>query len=106
MKKLLLIYWTGTYNTRYITDILSKRFENEYQINKVEVTINCDKNIDLKNYDLIGIGYPIYGFNMPGFFQKFLKCLNWNTDAKVFIYKKAEKRCTPMTLVVDLLLGF
>ena len=87
MKKLLLIYWTGTFNTRYITSLLESRFSNEYEVTKIEVTGKITKDIDVSGYDLIGIGYPIYGFNVPCYFEKLIKHLKWNKNSEVFFYK-------------------
>jgi len=89
MEKMLLIYWTGTYNTRYITNLVKNAFVNEYQIDLVEVNKNTNPNINVDEYSLVGIGYPIYGFNVPGFFGKFIKKLKWNSSSKVFIYKNS-----------------
>lgn len=89
MKRLLLIYWTGTGNTRYITDLVSNEFLDAYTVDKVEVDINTQKEINVSDYDLIGIGYPIYGFNAMGFFSKFIKRQKYKKNQKVFIYKNS-----------------
>ena len=63
--KVLLIYYTGTYNTRYLTDKVEAEFVRRgHEVDRVE--INCDTPVkDVSAYDLLGFGYPIYGFNSP-----------------------------------------
>lgn len=62
--KILLIYYTGTYNTLYMTTILKNAFLN--QNNKVIcLDIFSLKINKINDFDLIGIGYPIYYHNLP-----------------------------------------
>lgn len=87
--RVLLIYYTGTYNTRFLTDKIATRFEEmSYQVQKVEITKNLS-SINLIGYDYIGFGYPIYGFNAPSPFIKYLKKLNFQKGQKYFIYKNS-----------------
>jgi ferredoxin len=74
MKKVLLICFSGTGNTFLCAESLKKHFE--------ERNIACDifrfflpvQNLpDPKDYDLLGIGYPIHAFNTPLSFLNFLK---------------------------------
>ena len=89
MKKVLLVYYTGTYNTRYLTSLIEERFVNDgYQVDKIE--INSDSVIQSTlEYDIIGFGYPIYGFNSPLPFNKFVKLLTYKENQKYFIYKNS-----------------
>ena len=76
--KVLLVYFTGTYNTRYLTDRITDEFVScGHQVDRVE--INKDTPIaDTNGYDVIGFSYPIYGFNTPLAFDKYLKKLKFN----------------------------
>lgn len=87
--KILLIYFTGTYNTRYLTNYIEKLLgEKGHQVEKAE--INCDlKPINTKDYDYIGFGYPIYGFNSPRPFNQYVKKLSYKEGQKYFIYKNS-----------------
>lgn len=87
--KILLIYYTGTYNTRFVTEKLKDRMKkNGHHVDCVE--INCDTlPVDTNAYDLIGFGYPIYGFNSPLPFNRYLKKLNFSVGQKYFIYKNS-----------------
>lgn len=87
--KILLIYYTGTYNTRFVTEKLKDRLmQNGHQVDCVE--INCDTPpVDTNGFDLIGFGYPIYGFNSPLPFNRYLKKLKFSVGQRYFIYKNS-----------------
>lgn len=87
--RVLLIYYTGTYNTRFLTDKISERFEkNNYSVDRVEIT-SSSPAVDTNGYDFIGFGYPIYGFNAPRPFLKYFKSLSFKRGQKYFIYKNS-----------------
>jgi len=57
-------------------------------VDKVE--INKETPIaDTKGYDFIGFSYPIYGFNTPLAFDKYIKKLEFTSGQKYFIYKNS-----------------
>lgn len=87
--KFLLIYFTGTYNTRYLTDRIKVKLQNKgHIVNAFE--INCDTEfVNTDGYDFVGFGYPIYGFNSPRPFDKYVKKLKFTKDQKYFIYKNS-----------------
>lgn len=83
--KILLLYFTGTYSTLYITTLIKNQLINDN--NQVDVFSLCEKNkINVDNYDLIGIGYPIHAFNAPKIVEEKIKKLNIK-EKKYFIYK-------------------
>lgn len=87
--KILLIYYTGTYNTRYLTHKLSSRFtERGDQVDTVEIN-NKTPVCNCHGYDLIGFSYPIYGFNAPRPFEKYVSQLSFTPGQKFFIYKNS-----------------
>lgn len=87
--KILLIYYTGTYNTRYLTEKVKSRFTSRGdEVDTVE--INCKTPLcSCDGYDLIGFSYPIYGFNSPLPFNKYVSKLKFNKGQKYFIYKNS-----------------
>lgn len=87
--RLLLLYYTGTYHTRYITQKLKNQFASSFLVDCIEVNRQTPEKIDLSRYDVIGIGYPIYAFNMPQFFWKYLKKQDFPVHATYFIYKNS-----------------
>lgn len=89
-KKCLLIYYSGTGNTKYLTDKLSLHLQNEgfdVEVYRID-PLHIDK-LDLSKFDLIGIGYPIYGLNVPSKVHKFFKKQRFNIGQRVFIYKNS-----------------
>ncbi len=87
--KILLIYFTGTYNTRYLTDKVEAEFVRRgHIVDRVE--IDCETPVcDTAGYDLLGFGYPIYGFNSPLPFNRYTKKLTIRAGQKFFIYKNS-----------------
>ncbi len=87
--KYLLIYFTGTYNTRFLTDELEKKLiERGNLVDRVE--INCEtKVVSTDGYDFVGFSYPIYGFNSPRAFNRYVAKLKFNKGQKFFIYKNS-----------------
>ncbi len=89
MMKYLLIYFTGTYNTRYLTDQVEKRLvEKGHEVTRVEITRDTEP-VSTDDYDFIGFSYPIYGFNTPIPFDRYIKKLKFNKGQKYFIYKNS-----------------
>ena len=88
MNKCLLVFYSGTNNTTYITNKLKSRLELEnylvdvYRINPLKI-----EKLDFSKYDLVGIGYPIYGFNLPKIVHKFFKKQDFIKNQRYFIYK-------------------
>lgn len=86
---LLLIYYTGTYNTRFLTNKVSECFQTmNSTVDLLEITATS-KPIQTTGYDYIGFSYPIYGFNAPHPFIKYLKTLHFPLKQKYFIYKNS-----------------
>ena len=86
----LLIYYTGTFNTRYVSKMLEKKFsDNGHSVSLYEIDPLKTERLDFEGYDLIGLGYPIYGFNAPSRFLKFIKRQKFPKGLKTFIYKNS-----------------
>ena len=87
--RVLLVYYTGTYNTRYLANQVKQRFiDNKNQVDTIEIASNTEP-IDTSVYDLIGFSYPIYGFNSPLPFNKYVRRLRFNEKQKYFIFKNS-----------------
>lgn len=87
--KYLLIYYTGTYNTRYLTSLVKDRLEKEGNfVDTVEINY-ATSIVDTSSYDIIGFSYPIYGFNSPLPFNKYVRKIKFNKNQKYFIYKNS-----------------
>ena len=61
--KAALIYFTGTYNTRFLSKKVEERLVKlGYEVELFEVDSALEVK-DFSSYNLIGFSYPIYGFN-------------------------------------------
>ncbi len=87
--KILLVYYTGTYNTRYLTNKLAAKLKaNGHEVDSTEINRSAPV-ADAAGYDMIGFGYPIYGFNSPLPFNRYVSKLNICAGQKYFIYKNS-----------------
>lgn len=90
MKRCLLIYFTGTFNTRYISKWLAQRLAKEgYEVTLYEIDPLKTEQLDYSGYDLVGFGAPIYGYNAPWPFLKFVLKQNFPKGLRAFIYKNS-----------------
>ena len=84
----LLLYYTGTFHTRYLTKMIEKRLCAEgHRVKTYDIT--SPNPVDLSLYDAIGIGYPIYAFNSPQLMNRYLKSVRLPKDKRYFIYKQS-----------------
>ncbi len=88
--KCLLIYFTGTYNTRYLSKKLKARLEGVgWQVNLYEIDPLNNERLNLSEYDIIGLGYPIHGYCAPWAFLRFIRSQKFPEGMKIFIYKNS-----------------
>lgn len=73
-----IFYFTGTGNTKYVSDYLSECL-NKSSINAVSLSISQLKNLNteeiINNSDIIFLAYPTYGSDMPDNMKKFIHAL-------------------------------
>lgn len=82
--KTLLIVFSGTGNTLSV----AKLYQNYLMDTDIyRISVNSGALPDLDQYDRIGFGYPIHGFNAPYPFVKFIQTLPAQKDKKAFIFK-------------------
>ncbi|MCH5155625.1 MAG: EFR1 family ferrodoxin [Clostridiales bacterium] len=91
--KVLLIYFSGTGNTKRIAELYKSAFEG-YGAEVDSMPLPCDDLPDLNAYDYIGLGYPIHAFNAPKILLKLCKKIpkrNKNKDGvkDVFVFKSS-----------------
>ena len=66
--RILFLLFSGTNNTYEIARLLASDFALKGHRTEI-IKIDIDTpSIDLSDYDLVGLGYPIYAFNEPRFF--------------------------------------
>lgn len=87
--KILLLLFSGTNNTYEVARLMTSDFVSQgHECDIIRVDIDTPF-VDLSGYDLIGFGYPIYAFNEPRFFWRYIKKLLLNKRAKYFVFKSS-----------------
>lgn len=87
--KFLLLYYTGTYHTRYLTSMLKRKLGAAGHLADCFDITEGKALPDASSYDWIGIGYPIYAFNSPKLLDRFLKRAELPSGKRYFIYKQS-----------------
>ena len=85
--KLLILYFSGTGNTDYIARYIEKKLHINSQIMDISLlTIeNCSPE-ELKEYDIICFGFPVFELNSPEIVKTFLADLSPIQNKGVFIF--------------------
>jgi len=85
--KLLILYFSGTGNTDYIARYIEKKLQIHSQIMDISLlTIeNCSPD-ELKDYDIICFGFPVFELNSPEIVKSFLTNLSPIQNRGVFIF--------------------
>jgi len=85
--RVLICYFSGTGNTRKVAEAYAECFEKQHGAETTVVKIEDDVKINVGDYDLIGIGYPVHAFNAPSIVLSFCKNLTWSAKTKnAFIF--------------------
>ena len=87
--KILLIYFSGTGNTKKVAVQYKQAFEESG--NEVELrSLPFEGELSFEGYDLVGFGYPVHAFNAPANVLRFAKSLPKLKEAKrAFIFKSS-----------------
>lgn len=93
MKSILICYFSGTGNTEKISCLL----RDELERNSCTVTLVSVESLlespesehikNLQNFDLIGIGYPIYGFGTPRIIHRLVEQFSDGAGKSIFLFK-------------------
>ena len=88
---ILLCYFSGTGNTKFIADTLTSGFrQRNCKVNQLAITSGkISQKILVDGYDLIGIGYPTHAFNAPKIIYEFISSLPLNSKKRVFLFRSA-----------------
>ena len=98
MKKVILYVFSGTGNTQLVAELYKKYLTDcettIYMLGKRAEGESVPSPLD---YDLVGLGYPVHGFNAPLVMNNFCKCLPAiEAEAgrkKTFIFKSNTHTC-------------
>lgn len=93
LKKVVIIYFSGTGNTRFVMDALSyylKKYDIEMNMIKAEESIQSLTSI--VSYDMIGFAFPVYGHDYPHeIFDPVLNAIQDVDKKKAFIVSTSWK---------------
>lgn len=84
--KILLYIFSGTGNTLKIAQAYRANFL-PHETTIYEISSNLSNCPNPNDFDLVGFGYPIHGFNTPYIFDKFVRKLPKTNKKKCFIFK-------------------
>lgn len=85
--QVLILYYTGTFHTAHLVKKVQTRLEeNLCKITLYSIDIDS-KPLDLTPYDYIILSYPIYAFNVPKIFRRYIKSLS-SLKGKIFYVLK------------------
>lgn len=88
--KILLCYFSATGNTKKVVDKFAEELTKLGSVVDVHKVENQEFNYDVNDYDAIGIGYPIHGFNAPLNVVQFAKKLPKPAGKKRLIILKTS----------------
>ncbi len=87
-----LFYFSGTGNTQAVAKLFANEFHEssaKVDIIKIEDILKSKRTPETRQYDMIGIGYPVHAFNAPRIIFNFIKTLPLSQQKKTFLFKTA-----------------
>lgn len=92
MKRVIIFCFSGTGNTEQVMAMLRDALHREgvhADCARIDQCVRSGVLPDISGYDAIGIGYPIFAFNVPGPVEAFVKMLPCGGGKPVFVFKTA-----------------
>lgn len=92
MEKVIIFYFSGTGNTEEVLSMLANALDYEGVHSDCYAIDDCIRNGNIpsiSDYDSVGIGYPIYAFNVPSIVAAFIKKLPRADGKPLFVFKTA-----------------
>jgi flavodoxin/ferredoxin len=87
-----LFYFSGTGNTQVVAELLETAFEQhgaQVTTARIEHVLQDKAQFDPQAFDLVGIGHPIHGFDVPRIVYDFVDTLPQAEGKRAFIFKSA-----------------
>ena len=91
-KSIGLCYFSGTGITQVVAELLAKAFEQrsaQVETTRIEHVMQGKVRFDPDAYDLVGIGHPIHGLDVPRIVYDFVDALPPVKGKRTFIFKTA-----------------
>ena len=90
IKSIVIFYFSATGNTeRVVNNTASELLEQGLEVKKLNIEDQSvsDEILDLEQFDLIGLAYPIYGFGTPKIIDEFIDTFPQGSGKKLFLFK-------------------
>ncbi|MHA1188051.1 MAG: EFR1 family ferrodoxin [Candidatus Heimdallarchaeota archaeon] len=87
--KLLVLFFSGTGNTQYISEYLKDHLLKELQTTDLEITLAAIEWVDPKivnDYNIICLGYPVYAGLAPSLVREFIDTLPQVKKKGLFVF--------------------
>ncbi len=91
-KRIGIFYFSGTGNTRIVAEQIGDEFSgNSIDVILIDIAdfLQDQNSVDIKLFDLVGIGFPIYGLGAPRIVIDFINVMVINPGSKVFLFQTA-----------------
>lgn len=76
MKKVAILFFTGTGNTSFVTNKIKESFSLDTIVDLYSIEKHPNASgIPLEDYDIVGLGYPIYGSSLPKIVRDFIQTI-------------------------------
>lgn len=87
MKKILLLYFSGSGSTKMISEVLEIKLKSKnYQVDLIEITPSLNQKV-IDNYDFFILGVPTYNGHPPKTVLNFIEKVQYQNNSKrVFLF--------------------
>ena len=92
MKHIIIYYFSGTGNTKYVADHLKNALSksvNPVDLISIEDIKTPISSSQIENADIVGLCFPVYAFSAPAIIKQFISRLPQQTDKAMFHIKTA-----------------
>ena len=83
--QLLILYFSGTGNTRFIAERLSDALTDRNHVVELQ-SIERYRPSDFEKFDMMLLGYPVYACDMPKFLTEYLRKLPLTKPMKIITF--------------------
>lgn len=88
--RIAILFFTGTGNTEFAAREFQRAFGAEHPAELVNIELASTPSADwFTGYDLVGFGAPVYAYNEPTLFRRFLERLPRVSGQRAFLFMDA-----------------
>lgn len=82
----LILYFSGTGNTWLAAKAIKARLGEKGVSSDLAAIEEIKGSVDVSAYSVIGVGYPVYVFSIPGYVYRFIKKLPPGEGRRAFVF--------------------